>query len=127
MGIILDGMLQASLALNGAIVFPVSFRMLVSKSKGMDVVMGPDTQARRILASVYLAVGVVSMKALTMEKDDAVKVAVPLFWFQIVYKAITALTCKSFNAVIATNQIVTAAHLCTLYSLKSEGFQSYLP
>jgi hypothetical protein len=127
MGIIIDGMLQASLALNGAIVFHVSFRMLVSKSKGMDVVMGPDTQARRILASVYLAVGVVSMKALTLEKDEAVKVAVPLLWFQIVYKSITALTCKSFNPVIVTNQIVTVVHLYTLYSLKSEGYPSYLP
>jgi hypothetical protein len=48
---------------------------------------------------VYLAVEVVIMKVLTMEKDEAVKVAVPLFWFQIVYKSMTTLTCKSFNPV----------------------------
>lgn len=120
-------MLQISLALNSAIVFPVSYGMLVSKSKGMELVMGPDTQARRILASVYMAVGVISLKALSMEKDTSVKLAVPLFWFQIVYKTMSAVVCKSFNPVIVTNQIVAAVHLCTLVSLKSEGYETFLP
>ncbi|CAB9522529.1 expressed unknown protein [Seminavis robusta] len=114
-------MLQVSLWLNSIIVFPLSYFLLVAKPKRMDMVMGPDTQARRILASIYLSIGIVSAKATTLPTEQAVQLAVPLFGMQIVYKSITAFSCLKWNQPIYANQFVTAVHLCTLYCLKQDG------
>ena len=114
-------LLRTSLLINVVILVPVSHMMLVSKPKRSDKVMGPDTQARRILGCMYCSILLVSLKALTLDPVEACKLAVPLFWMQIIYKLLSALTCMHFNQVIIANQFVTIVHLLTLYKLHQEG------
>ena len=110
--------IQVSLVANCVIVFPLSYLLLVHKPKRMERVYGPDTDARRILASLYLAIGVVSVRAL-MESDEptAMAMAAPLLGLQIVYKMLTVVTVGLTSPVVITNVGVTALHLYTLHSI----------
>jgi len=127
-------LLRVSLWVNVAILVPVIYKLLIARSKNkndenhknnFDKVMGPDTQGRRILSSMYCTILILSLRALFLTNPiEACKVAVPLFWMQIIYKTLSAFTCLYWNPVIYANQMVTVIHLCTLYSLhQQEGIQ----
>ena len=116
-------LLRACLWVNVAILVPVSNLVLFAKPKRVDKVMGPDTQARRILGCMYCSILLVSLKALTLESTDALKLAIPMFWMQIAYKTLSAVFCIHWNQVIIANQLVTMLQLCTLYALHHEGVQ----
>lgn len=114
-------MMKMSLTLNSMILTPVTIKLFTSKEDQSDTVIGPDTQGRRILTSIYHAINMVSLAALAMEPRKAALVAAPLFATQIIYKTTTAFYNMEWNAVIYANQFVTAMHLCALYCMKQDG------
>ena len=82
---------------------------------------GLDTQARRILGAMYVAINVVSLGALQLPPEKAKLIAVPVFGAQIIYKTITAFINIKWNQVIYANQFVTAVHLYTLHCMHKDG------
>lgn len=110
-------MLTASLLLNALIVFPVSIGML-SGQPGMDAAFGTQSDARSILASVYLAIGLVSVAALgglaLGYGDVVIPMAAGLLVMQVVYKTITIATVGTASPVVMTNVLVIVVHLITL-------------
>ena len=113
-------MLAISLLLNCLIVFPVSFGMLAG-SAGMTAAFGPPGDARQILASVYLAIGLLSamgLVALLAGYGEVIRpIAVGLLAMQVVYKVITVATVGLASPVVLTNLAVIAVHGVTLVTL----------
>ena len=113
-------MLTLSLGLNALIVFPVSLGML-SGTPGMVAAFGPDSDARQILASVYLAIGLVSLAAMiglmSEYRDIIIPMAAGLLMMQVVYKLITVATVGLGSPVVLTNIAVIVVHTATLISL----------
>lgn len=109
--------LSVSLLLNALIVFPVSLGML-SGQPGMDAAFGAQSDARSILASVYLAIGLVSVAGLAGLALGYGSVVIPmaagLLILQVVYKAITVATVGVASPVVMTNIVVILVHLITL-------------
>ena len=116
-------MMKISLGLNSAILTPLTFGLWVNPDlKRHTKVLGPDTQARRILFAMYTSINVLSMLGLSIESNEkAALVAVPVFGAQIIYKTITAFYNKGWTPVIYANQFVTVVHLCTLYAMHQDG------
>ncbi len=110
-------LLVTSLILNAVIVFPVSVAMLTGQA-GMETVFGPQSPARQILASVYLAIGLVSVVALAGlafgYSSLVVPMAVGLLIMQVGYKLISVGTVGLGNPVVLTNLLVVAVHCVTL-------------
>lgn len=110
-------MLTISLLVNVIIVFPISYGML-SRQPGMDDVFGPTSAARRILASVYLAIGLVSIVGLAGlalgQSQYVVPMAAGLLVMQVTYKLITVATVGLASAVVLTNIAVIVIHTVTL-------------
>ncbi len=110
-------LLVTSLILNAVIVFPVSVGMFTGQV-GMEAVFGPASPARQILASVYLAIGLLSVIALAVlalgYSSLVVPMVVGLLVMQVVYKLITVGTVGLGNPVVMTNLLVVAMHSVTL-------------
>lgn len=91
---------------------------------GMDPVFGGDTPARRILACVYAAIGLVSAGALaflaTGQKETALAIARPLLVMQIIYKCATLWAVGPSSPVVITNLFVVVLHCITLAVLWRE-------
>ncbi|NNE50938.1 MAG: hypothetical protein HKN30_00870 [Sulfitobacter sp.] len=68
---------------------------------------GPDSPARRILACVYVAIGLVSLYGFLQlgygRTDIAIAVALTLFPLQIIYKVLTAIVVGFRNPVVIAN------------------------
>lgn len=113
-------LLVTSLVLNALIVFPVSIGML-SGQVGMDAVFGPPNTARQILASIYLAIGLVSLIALgglaLGYSSIVIPMAAGLLTMQVIYKLITVVTVGFGSPVVLTNLFVVAVHCVTLAGL----------
>ncbi len=113
-------MLTFSLLANVAITFAVTFAIW-RNSDHIAVVFGPDTPARRILACVYLAIGVASLYALVQlaagQPDVTRAVAITLMPLQIVYKLMTAISISPRHPVVAANLCIVALHAVTLLTL----------
>ncbi len=111
-------MLAVALILNCLIVFPLT-RAMLRGSAGMDEVFGPQTDARRILACIYGAIGMVSLWALwqlwSYGLEAAWAVAWPLFLVQIIYKLGTALAVGLHSPVVLTNLFVVLVLLVTIW------------
>ena len=116
-------MMKISLGLNSAILTPLTFGLWANPDLKRHIkVLGPDTQARRILFAMYTSINVLSMAGLSIESNEkAALVAVPVFSAQIIYKTITAFYNKGWTPVIYANQFVTVVHLCTLYAMHQDG------
>ncbi len=86
-------LLTLSYLVNVVITFTVSFGIWRNHG-GMTDVYGRDTPARRILACVYLTIGMISLYALLQlslgNTGIAQAIAMTLFPLQIIYKLITA-------------------------------------
>ena len=110
-------MLVISLLLNSVIVFPVSVGMLTGQA-GMESVFGAPSPARHILASVYLAIGLLSLiflAGITLGYGSVViPMAAGLLILQVIYKLITVGTVGIGSPVVLTNLLVVAVHLVTL-------------
>lgn len=102
---------------NIAITFAVAFA-ISRNHPGMTEVYGPDTPARRILACVYTANGLVSLYALVQmglgHADIARDIAFTLFPLQILYKLATARALWVMHPVVLANLGVSALLAVTL-------------
>ena len=79
---------------------------------GMTEVYGTDSPARRILACLYLTIGLVSLYALLQmlvgNGGIALAVAATLFPLQIIYKVMTAIALRPTHPVVLANLGVSA-------------------
>lgn len=102
---------------NCLIVFPVATAMLRGTPQ-MVPVFGPDSVARRLLASVYLGIGGVSLGALALMalgwSEAATSIAFGLFPMQIAYKALTLIAVGLDSPVVRVNLAVILLHSVTL-------------
>jgi Na+-transporting NADH:ubiquinone oxidoreductase subunit NqrB len=104
-------MIQLSLLLNIAVLTPVCAG-LISNASWVRASYGEATQARGILLSVYLAIGIVSALLLFVREP---KFVAALLLVQIVYKLTTPLTVGTFaNPVVMSNLGIAAFHSVTL-------------
>jgi hypothetical protein len=112
-------MIFASLGLNIFVLVPVCLGLL-SKANWTLAAYGPDTPARGILLSVYLAILICSAGLLA--KPIPAMVAA-LLMVQIIYKFTTPFTVGSFgNPVVISNIAIAAFHSITLWTIwKASG------
>jgi hypothetical protein len=98
-----------------------SLNSLVPK---LDVVFGPDTPSRRILACLYLAIAAVSAVALLIV-PLRMGVVVVLFPLQILYKTLTLFFVADWkNPVPWWNLVISALHAASLWiALSGQGIQ----
>ena len=86
----------------------------------MDAAFGTDTDARRILTSVYVAIALVSVGLIAMHVVQhawAVPMTVALFAVQITYKLTTVGLVGLGSAVVTTNLVVIAVQVVALVAL----------
>ena len=81
----------------------------------LDVVFGPDTPSRRILACLYLAIAAVSAVAL-LAAPLRMGIVVVLLPLQILYKMLTVLLVADWtNPVPWWNLVICALHAASLW------------
>lgn len=104
---------------NIGITFSVA-RLIWRDAPQTAAVFGPDTPARRILACVYVSIGVLSLLGLILiaagHPARAVQIAVPLFTLQITYKLGTAVAVGLRHPVVQANLAISALLAFTLVS-----------
>ncbi|MFO0957106.1 MAG: hypothetical protein U0800_06515 [Isosphaeraceae bacterium] len=111
-------MVILSLLLNVAVLAPVCAGLL-RDAAWARAAYGQDTPARRILLSVYLAIGLASVVLLARHDPSAVAA---LLAVQVAYKLTTPLTVGTLaNPVVLSNLGIAAFHLATLASLAWGG------
>ena len=123
-------LLYVSLTVNILVVFPLSIMLLIIKPKRVDKVYGPDTDARKILASIYFAIGVASTwtmyllwkttssETTTDDTAGVITMALSIFYLQIIYKLTTIFTVGIQNPVVVANVFISMLHLMTAHSVK---------
>ncbi|MEJ6399270.1 hypothetical protein [Yoonia sp. 208BN28-4] len=98
---------------------------ILQDSAGMDAAFGPDTPARRILTSIYIAILVLSAVGLAMLalgwQQQVATLAVGLLAVQIVYKFLTAGIVGMDNPVVGANIPIAILHCVTLATLLRSG------
>ncbi len=105
-------LIYASLGLNIFVLVPVCLGLL-NKADWTLAAYGPDTAARGILLSVYLAILVTSL-GLLFKPIPAMVAA--LLLVQIIYKFSTPFTVGSFtNPVVTANLAIAAFHSITVW------------
>lgn len=111
-------MIVLSLLLNVAVLVPVC-ASLVGNAPWVRAAYGEDTPAQRILLSVYIAIGVVSVALLIRREPTAVAA---LLVVQVVYKLTTPFAVGTVaNPVVASNLVIAAFHTATLAALWRGG------
>lgn len=108
-------MVPVALVLNLLILVPLCAALL-SRNPRMDQSFGPETDARLILTSVYIAIAVVSAALLLALWSGAAWVlpaSLALLAVQIVYKLTTAALVGVASPVVMTNLFVVAVQLAT--------------
>jgi len=113
-------LLALSFVANIAITFAVTFAIL-RNHPSMREAYGPDNPARRILACIYLSIGLISGIGLVLmiggHIDIAVQIALVLFPLQITYKLMTAIAVGLRHPVVISNLAVTGLLASTLLTL----------
>ncbi|MEM1261281.1 MAG: hypothetical protein AAGH76_02665 [Pseudomonadota bacterium] len=103
-----------SLLANVIVLVPVCYGLLVDASWTASA-YGPPTDARQILLSVYLAIGLVSAVLLVLRDP---RLVAALLAVQVAYKLSTPLTVGSiFHPVVMTNLAVAMLHMVTLVAI----------
>lgn len=111
-----EPMVTVSLVLNLLVLVPVCFSLLV-RASWVDGAYGPESPARGILLSIYLAIGLASA-GLLFTKDP--RLAVPLLAVQVLYKVTTPFTVKTLrNPVVISNLLIAAVHGVTLFGSRA--------
>lgn len=115
-------LIYASLGLNIFVLVPVCLGLL-NKADWTVAAYGPETAARGILLSVYLAI-LIASAGLLLKPIPAMVAA--LLLVQIIYKFSTPFTVGSFtNPVVVSNLAIAAFHSITLWAiLKSSLLES---
>jgi hypothetical protein len=104
----------ASIGLNIAVLVPVCLSLLLKADWTLSA-YGPDTPARGILLSIYLAILLCSA-GLLLKPIPAMVAA--LLLVQIVYKLTTPFTVGNFaNPVVISNLGIAAFHSLTLWTI----------
>ncbi len=107
-----------SLAVNIMVLVPVCYSLLAGAGWTASA-YGPDTPARGILLSIYLAILLCSI-ALVFKPIPAMIAA--LLIVQIVYKVTTPFTVGNVsNPVVVSNLVIAAFHSITLWSIWKHG------
>ena len=107
-------LIYASLALNVLALVPVCLGLLTKAGWTLSA-YGPDSAARAILLSVYLAILLCSAGLLA--KPIPTMVAA-LLMVQIVYKLISPFAVGNFsNPVVVSNLAIAAFHSVTIWSI----------
>ena len=126
-------LLVLALAINCVITYPLSLMILIIKPERIDKVYGVDTEARRILGCMYLAIAIVSSLAMAVwiakrNIHKTLVLAVPLFAVQIIYKVASAFAVglQDKNPVIIANLGVVAFQLLTLAFNRDDVAQVFL-
>lgn len=112
-------MLMAALIFNLVVLVPVLVS-LASGAAGLDAAFGPDTDARRILARVNAAIGIVSAGLIALHVAQhhwAAPMTVALFAVQITYKLTTVAAVGLGSPVVITNLVVVAVQAAALAAL----------
>lgn len=110
-------LIVASLALNIAVLVPVCFGLL-AKAGWTLAAYGPDTPARGILLSIYLAI-LMGSAGLLLKPVPAMVAA--LLMVQIGYKLTTPFTVGSVgNPVVLSNLAIAGFHSLTLWTIWKE-------
>ncbi|MEL7132613.1 MAG: hypothetical protein AAGK77_09380 [Pseudomonadota bacterium] len=107
-------MLVAPLLLNLLILVPVILGLL---SSGLDDAFGPDTDARRILTCIYIAIALVSAALVVLHAVGhawAVPMTFALFAVQITYKLATVVAVGLASPVVQTNLVVVVVQLSVI-------------
>jgi hypothetical protein len=105
-------LIVASLGLNILVLVPVCFGLLTKADWTLSA-YGPDSAARSILLSVYMAILLCSVGLLI---KPAPAMVAALLLVQIVYKVTTPFTVGSFsNPVVMSNLGIAAFHCITLW------------
>lgn len=103
-----------SLAINIAVLVPVCASLLLGAA-WIERAFGPPGPARGILASVYLAILIVSLALLVWRQPWAIAA---LLLVQVTYKLTTPFTVGTLrNPVVLSNLAIAAFHLAALASL----------
>lgn len=107
-------LIYASLAINILVLVPICLGLL-SKADWTLGAYGPESAARGILLSIYLAILLCSVGLLFKPLPAMV---VTLLLVQIIYKVSTPFTVGSFNhPVVLSNIAIAAFHGLTLWSI----------
>lgn len=107
-------MLTAALVLNIAVLIPVCLGLLTS-ARWTAAAYGPDTPARSILLSLYLAILIASAALLVA---DRAQMTVALLAMQVIYKLTTPLTVRSMrHPVVVSNLAIAAFHAAAIASV----------
>jgi hypothetical protein len=107
-------LIYASLGLNIFVLVPVCLGLL-NKADWALAAYGPESAARGILLSVYLAI-LVTSAGLLVKPIPAMVAA--LLLVQIIYKVTTPFTVGTFaNPVVISNLAIAAFHSLTLWSI----------
>ncbi len=112
-------MLVAALILNVGILLPVLWS-IHTNSAGIKVALGPDTQARRILACVYCAIALTSVGLIALHAAEhvwALPMTLALFAVQASYKLGTLWAVGLGNPVTKTNLLVVLVQVIAVVSV----------
>jgi len=110
----MQSMLYLSLILNIAVLIPVCTGIALNLGWVVKSYGGP-TQARGILLSIYLAIGLASL-GLLFYPDP--KMIAALLMVQVIYKVLTPLTVGTIkNPVVISNIMIAAFHSITLVAI----------
>ena len=97
-------------AVNMAVTFSVAWAIR-RDSVPVSEAFGPDSPARRILACIYVTIGLVSLYGFLQlgygRTEVALSVALTLFPLQIIYKLLTAFAVGLGNSVVLANLAIS--------------------
>jgi hypothetical protein len=114
------GLVLLSLLVNIVVAGMLPFAML--SGTGMDAVYGPDSAARRILATLYGTIALTSLAALispalTGNTDIMLRIVMVLLPMQCIYKLATWPVVGLSHPVVQANLAITALHCVTLIAV----------
>jgi hypothetical protein len=115
-------LIYTSLGLNIFVLVPVCFG-LFNKADWTLSAYGPDSAARAILLSVYLAILVASVGLLFKPIPSMVAA---LLFIQVIYKFTTPFTTGTFsNPVVMSNLAIAAFHCVTLWLIFNSDHRGF--
>jgi hypothetical protein len=89
--------------LNALVLLSLTVLMLIIKPERLEKAYGPDSEERNILASIYFAIRVGSIWAMCLTGVDAIEMALPILYLQIIYNLSTVLTVGFKKLVVISN------------------------
>lgn len=110
--------LRVSLLLNTVVLVPICTGLYMNLPR-MEKVYGPDTEARRILMSIYMSIAITSAGMLAFP-NHLMSHATFLLFFQIMYKIQTAFLVPITNPVIISNLGIAVFHALSLYCFQRQ-------